>query len=184
MEQPVLNKKDFEKNIVPFLMEALKYKNPMQVPRIEKVVINAGIGEMAQDKNLIESVRDELMIITGQRPVLTRAKKAISNFKIRIGAPVGYKVTLRGNIMYEFIYRLINFSIPRIRDFRGLAMTGFDERGNYSLGIKEQAIFPELDLDKMPMSHGLNICFVTTAKTKDEGAKLLEAFGMPFTKTG
>jgi len=137
---------------------------------------------MAQSKDLVESVREELAIITGQKPVLTRSKKAISNFKLRVGAPVGYKVTLRGDRMYEFVERLINFAMPRIRDFRGVSRNAFDGHGNYTLGIKEQAIFPELELDKMPMPHGMDICFVTTAKTKEESMALLEAFGMPFTR--
>lgn len=173
---------EYKNNIVPNLMGACGYKNAMRVPRVEKVVVNVGMGEMAQEKDLVESVRDELAIITGQRPVVRRAKRAISNFKIRAGSPVGYKVTLRGARMYEFLDRLINFCIPRIRDFRGLSRSAFDEEGNYTLGIKEQTIFPELDLDKIPRPHGMDICIVTTAESKEEAAKLLEAFGMPFAR--
>ena len=172
----------YDKKIVPSLTEKFGYKNRMQVPHLEKIVINIGMGEMAHQKDLIEPIRDELAAIAGQRPALTRSKKSISNFKIRDGAPVGYKVTLRKVRMYEFLDRLINFVIPRIRDFRGVSRTGFDQNGNYTLGIKEQVIFPELELDKIPATHGMDICFVTTAKTKEEAMGLLEGFGMPFAK--
>ena len=172
----------YDKEIVPALTEKYGYKNRMQVPKIEKIVVNVGLGAMSQQKDLIEPVRDELAHITGQRPVLTRAKKSISNFKIRDGAPVGYKVTLRKDRMYEFLDRLINFVIPRIRDFRGVSRTAFDNSGNYTLGIKEQTIFPELELDKVPVTHGMDICFVTTSSTKGETMSLLEGFGMPFAK--
>ena len=172
----------YDKEIVPSLTEKFGYKNRMQVPHLEKIVINIGMGEMAHQKDLIEPIRDELAAIAGQRPALTRSKKSISNFKIRDGAPVGYKVTLRKVRMYEFLDRLINFVIPRIRDFRGVSRTGFDQNGNYTLGIKEQVIFPELELDKIPATHGMDICFVTTAKTKEEAMGLLEGFGMPFAK--
>lgn len=172
----------YQKQIVPQLTEKFGYKNRMQVPRLDKIVINVGLGEMAHQKELIESVRDELSQITSQRPVLTRAKKSISNFKIRDGAPVGYKVTLRRDRMYEFLERLINFVMPRIRDFRGVSRTAFDQNGNYTLGLKEQTIFPELELDKLPITHGMDISFVTTAGNKDEAMSLLEGFGMPFAK--
>ncbi len=175
-------KEQYENSIVPGLMEKFGYTNRMDVPRLEKIVVNVGMGEMASEKNLIEPVRDELAVITGQRPALTRAKKSISNFKIRSGAPVGYKVTLRRDRMYTFLDRLINFVIPRIRDFRGVSRTAFDQQGNYTLGLKEQTIFPELELDKIPTTHGMDICFVTTAGTKQEAMGLLEGFGMPFTK--
>ena len=172
----------YDKEIVSSLTEKFGYKNRMQVPHLEKIVVNIGMGEMAHQKDLIEPIRDELAMIAGQRPALTRSKKSISNFKIRDGAPVGYKVTLRKVRMYEFLDRLINFVIPRIRDFRGVSRTGFDQNGNYTLGIKEQVIFPELELDKLPATHGMDICFVTTAKTKEEALGLLEGFGMPFAK--
>lgn len=175
-------KESYEKNLVPHLMEKFGYKNKMEVPKLDKIVVNVGLGEMAHDKNLIEPVREEIAAITGQRPLLTKSKKSISNFKIRDGAPVGYKVTLRKKIMYEFLDRLVNFVIPRIRDFRGVSSTSFDQNGNYTLGIKDQTIFPELNLDKIPMAHGLDICFVTTAKNKDEAYALLQGFGMPFAK--
>ncbi|MDP8258873.1 MAG: 50S ribosomal protein L5 [Candidatus Aadella gelida] len=172
----------YEKEITAALMEKFKYKNKMEVPKLEKVVINVGMGAMAHQKDLIEPIRDELAVITGQRPVLTRSKKAISNFKIRDGVPVGYKVTLRREKMYEFAERLIHFVIPRIRDFRGVSRTAFDGNGNYTLGIKEQTIFPELELDKVPVVHGMDISFVTTAKNTEEAMSLLEGFGMPFAK--
>ena len=175
-------KEVYEKEIVPELKERFGYKNLMQVPRLEKIVVNIGMGEMAHQKDLIEPIRDELAAIAGQRPVLTRAKKSVSNFKIRDGAPVGYKVTLRKVRMYEFLDRLINFVIPRIRDFRGVPRTAFDRQGNYTLGIKEQTIFPELELDKVPVTHGMDVSFVTSAGTKKESMALLECFGMPFAK--
>ncbi|MCK4852397.1 MAG: 50S ribosomal protein L5 [Candidatus Omnitrophica bacterium] len=163
-------------------MKRFGYSNAMQIPRVDKVVVNVGMGDMAHDKDLIESVRDELAAITGQKPALTKARKAISNFKIREGSAVGYKTTLRGSRMYDFLDRLINFCIPRIRDFRGLSRSAFDEQGNYTLGIKEQAIFPELDLDKIPRTHGMDVCIVTTGRSKEEAMGLLEAFGMPFVR--
>jgi len=175
-------KDEYYAAVAPRLKEAFGHKNIMSIPHIEKIVVNIGMGEMAQNKDIVESLRDELAAITGQRPVLRRSKKAISNFKLRAGAPVGYKVTLRKKRMYEFLERLINFSMPRIRDFRGVPRSGFDERGNYTLGIKEQTIFPEIDLDKAPLIHGMDITIVTTANNPEEGLKLLEAFGMPFTK--
>ena len=155
-------------------------KKAMQVPRVDKMVVNVGLGEMANDKDLSEPVRNGIAAITGQRPALTRAKKSISNFKIRDGSPVGFKVTLRKDMMYEFLDRLINVVIPRIRDFRGVPRTSFDQSGNYTLGVKEHTIFPEVDMDTTKMVHGMDICIVTTAKTKEEAMGLLENFGMPF----
>ena len=175
-------KEEYENKIVPELTEKFGYKNRMQVPKVDKIVVNVGLGGMSQDKNLIEPVRDEIAAITGQRPAITRAKKAISNFKLREGVPVGYKVTLRKDMMYNFLDRLINFVIPRIRDFRGVSSKAFDQNGNYTLGIKEQTIFPELELDKVPVPHGMDVCIVTTAKNKKEAMALLEGFGMPFVK--
>lgn len=175
-------KETYEKVIIPELMAKFGYSNKMQVPKIEKIVVNVGMGEMAHQKDLIEPIRNELATITGQRPRLTRSKKSISNFKIREGVPVGYKVTLRKAKMYEFLDRVINFVIPRIKDFRGVSRNAFDQGGNYTLGIKEQTIFPELELDKIPVSHGMDVCIVTSAKTKEEAMGLLECFGMPFTK--
>jgi large subunit ribosomal protein L5 len=175
-------KETYDKEIIPALVEKFGYKNKMDVPKVDKIVVNVGLGQMAHQKDLIEPIRDELATITGQRPLLTKSKKSISNFKIRDGAPVGYKVTLRKDKMYEFLDRLINFVIPRIRDFRGVSATAFDRNGNYTLGVKEQTIFPELELDKLPIAHGMDICIVTTAKTKEEAKGLLEGFGMPFSK--
>lgn len=175
-------KDTYAREIVSEMMGKFGYKNKMQVPRLEKIVVNVGMGAMAHQKDLLEPIRNELATITGQRPQLRRSKKSISNFKIRAGVPVGYKVTLRKDSMYDFLDRLVNFVIPRIRDFRGVSRSGFDQHGNYTLGIKDQTIFPEIELDKIPVSHGMDICFVTTAKNKEEAMGLLEAFGMPFTK--
>jgi large subunit ribosomal protein L5 len=175
-------KEAYEKEIVPALMKEFSYKNKMNVPRLEKIVINVGMGDMAHQKDLVDPIRDELALIAGQKPALTRAKKAVSNFKIREGVPLGYKVTLRKDRMYEFLDRLINFVIPRIRDFRGISRTAFDQQGNYTLGVKEQTIFPEIVLDKVPVTHGMDISIVTTAKSKEEGLSLLLGFGMPFAK--
>lgn len=175
-------KETYETKIVPELMSEFGFKNKMDVPRLEKIVVNVGMGEMSQQKDLIEAIRDELATIAGQRPALRRSKKSISNFKIRDGAPVGYKVTLRKARMYEFLDRLINFVIPRIRDFRGVSATAFDQNGNYTLGVTEQTIFPGLELDKVPVTHGMDISFVTSAKTKEEAMSLLKGFGMPFAK--
>jgi large subunit ribosomal protein L5 len=173
-------REEYKNDIVPKMMEGYGYKNAMQVPRVEKIVVNVGLGEMAHEKDLIEPVRDGIAKITGQRPALTRAKKSISNFKIRDGSAVGFKVTLRGERMYEFLDRLINVVIPRIRDFRGVPRTSFDQHGNYTLGVREHTIFPEIDLDKTKMVHGMDISIVTTAETKEEAMGLLENFGMPF----
>lgn len=175
-------KEHYDTKLVPQLMTKFGYKNRMQVPKLVKIVVNVGMGEMAHEKDLVEPIRDELSAITGQRPALSRARKSISTFKIREGVPVGYHVTLRKDRMYEFLDRLINFVMPRIRDFRGVSRNSFDQHGNYALGIKEQVIFPELELDKIPRPHGMDICIVTTAKTKDEAMSLLEGFGMPFSK--
>ncbi|GIW40105.1 MAG: 50S ribosomal protein L5 [Candidatus Binatia bacterium] len=170
----------YEREIVPDLMKELGYKNPFQVPRLEKVTVNVGLGEMSQNAKLLESVVQELAAITGQRPVVTRARKAIANFKLREGMPIGCAVTLRGNRMYEFLDRLLNVALPRVRDFRGLSDRSFDGRGNYSLGIREQIIFPEIDLDKVEKVYGMTVSIVTTAKSDAEAKALLRAFGMPF----
>ncbi|MBF0493934.1 MAG: 50S ribosomal protein L5 [Candidatus Omnitrophica bacterium] len=175
-------KEEYSKTIVPHLMKKFSYKSTMQVPRLKKIVVNIGAGEMAHEKDLMENLREELAAITGQKPKVIKARKSISNFKIREGSLVGLKVTLRRERMYEFLDRLINFCMPRIRDFRGVPRASFDEGGNYSLGIKEQNIFPEVDLNKLKMTHGMDICIVTSAPTKEEAFALLEAFGMPFAK--
>ena len=173
-------KEKYLKEIMPELMKEFNYKNPMQIPRVTKVVVNVGVGEAVQDiKNLDAAVQD-LALITGQKPIIRRAKKSISNFKLRAGMPIGCKVTLRRNRMYEFIDRLLTFSIPKSRDFRGLPGRSFDGRGTYSIGIKEQIIFPEIDIDKIDKTRGMNITFVTTAKRDEEARALLRALGVLF----
>ena len=164
----------------PRLMEAFGYKNVLQVPRLEKVVLNVGLGEAPRNPKLLESVVEELSLITGQRPVVTRARKAISNFGIRQGMPVGVMVTLRRARMYEFLDRLINVAIPRIRDFRGVPTRGVDGPGNYTLGLKEQLIFPEIDYDRVQKIHGMDVVIVTTTDKDDEAFALLREMGMPF----
>ena len=175
-------KDKYKNEIIPMLTKEFGYKNIAVVPRLEKIVINVGMGELSQQKDLVESIRDELATIAGQKPVITRAKLSISNFKIREGMPVGYKVTLRKDRMYNFLDRLVNFVIPRIRDFRGVSDTAFDSMGNYTLGLKDQSIFPELELDKVSITHGMDISFVTSCKTKKEAMALLKGFNMPFVK--
>ncbi len=170
----------YKVEIVPKMMEKFGFKNIYQVPRLTKIVINVGLGEAVQDKKLLDVVVEEIALITGQRPTETMTKKAIAGFKIRKGLPVGCKVTLRKIKMYEFLDRLVNVALPRIRDFRGLPNHSFDEAGNYSFGIQEQGIFPELDVDKIQMVHGMDISIITTAKTKKESMELLTLFGMPF----
>ncbi len=170
----------YQKEIAPALMKSLNLKNPLQVPKLEKVVINMGVAEGAKDFALLESHVEELGLITGQKPVITRAKKSIAGFKLRAGEPVGCKVTLRGKKMYEFMDRFVNVVLPRIRDFKGVPPRSFDGRGNYSLGIQEQVVFPEIELDKIKQVQGMDIIFVTTAKTNDHARELLTSFGMPF----
>lgn len=164
------------------MMKLFNYKNKYQVPRLKKVVVNVGLGEATQDIKFLESTQNELAVITGQRPVVTKAKKAIANFKIRQGSPIGCKVTLRRAMMYEFLDRLIAVVIPRIRDFRGLSVDSFDKGGNYSFGLQEQVIFPEIDVDKVMKAHGMDITIVTTAKTEKEAFEFLRLIGMPFAK--
>lgn len=170
----------YEGQVRERLREAYAHDNAYEVPRIEKIVVNVGLGEAHKEPKLLESVVEELGVITGQRPVVTRAKKAISNFGIRHGMPVGVKVTLRRARMYEFLDRLINVAIPRIRDFRGLSTRAFDGRGNFTLGVKEQMIFPEVDYDAVQKVHGMDICVVTTTDKDDEALALLREMGMPF----
>lgn len=172
----------YKKNIVPDMVKAFGYKNDMQVPKLKKIVINVGLGEATQDIKLLEAAQNELASITGQKPVTTRAKKAIANFKIRKGSAIGCKVTLRRSMMYEFLDRMISVAIPRIRDFRGLPANSFDDSGNYSFGLNEQVIFPEVDVDKITKVHGMDITIVTDAKSKKEAFELLKLFGMPFKK--
>jgi large subunit ribosomal protein L5 len=179
MEFPRLKKKYIDE-IAPDLMEKLQYKSVMQVPKIKKIAINQGLGAAVNDKKLIQAGVDELTLITGQKAVATKAKKSISNFKLREDLPIGAKVTLRGNIMYEFLDRLISVSLPRVRDFRGLNNKGFDGNGNYTLGVKEQIIFPEISIDKINKVTGMNITIVIDSNTDKESYELLKAFGMPF----
>lgn len=171
---------EYRENIVPGLISKFGYKSVMQVPRVTKITLNMGVGEAVGDKKILEHAVQDLTKISGQRPVVTKARKSIAGFKIREGYPVGCMVTLRGPRMYEFLDRLITVSIPRIRDFRGISGKGFDGRGNYSMGVKEQIIFPEIEYDKIDALRGLNICVTTTAKSDAEARALLEAFKFPF----
>lgn len=179
MAKPRLKEK-YLKEVVPALKEKFAYKSVMQVPKLVKICINKGIGQAVADKKLIETGIEELTAITGQRAVPTKARKAISNFKLRENMPIGVRVTLRGDRMYEFLDRLTTVALPRVRDFRGISDSGFDGRGNYTLGIKEQIIFPEISIDKVSKISGMDITFVTTAKTDEESRALLAALGMPF----
>lgn len=175
-------KETYQKEIVDGMTKKFGYKNVMQVPRLEKIVINMGIGEAKENSKVLDAAMAELAIISGQKPVATRAKNSIANFKIREGMPIGCKVTLRGERMYEFFDRLINLALPRVRDFRGVNPNAFDGRGNYALGIKEQLIFPEIEYDKIDKIRGMDVIFVTTARTDEEARELLAQFGMPFRK--
>jgi large subunit ribosomal protein L5 len=174
----------YDDEIKAQLKEALGLRNPMEVPRLEKIVLNCGVGKATQQASLLEGAVADLRIITGQKPLVTKAKKSIAGFKVREGNPIGAKVTLRGARMWEFLDRLITLAIPRIRDFRGLDPNGFDGRGNYSFGVTEQLIFPEIDYDKVDTVRGMDITIVTTARTNAEGKALLDAFGFPFRRDG
>lgn len=178
---PTLKKKYVEE-IVPALKEQFKYKSVMQVPKLEKICLNQGLGQAVADKKILESALNDMSLIAGQKAVAARSKKDISNFKLRKGMPIGARVTLRGDKMYEFLERLIAVALPRVRDFRGINPKGFDGRGNYNLGITEQIIFPEIDIDKVNKILGMDITFVTSAETNEEGLALLKEFGMPFKK--
>jgi large subunit ribosomal protein L5 len=173
-------KDKYKKEVVPALQQEFKFKSSMQVPRLEKICINQGIGDAVSDKKMIEAAVNELTAITGQKAVATYSKKDISNFKLRKGVPIGVRVTLRGNIMYEFLDRLIAASLPRIRDFRGVNEKGFDGRGNYTLGVTEQIIFPEINIDKVTKMNGMDITFVTSSQSDKEAHALLREFGIPF----
>jgi large subunit ribosomal protein L5 len=166
--------------IAPALQQKFAYANVMQIPKIDKIVINMGVGEAVQNSKAIDSAVGDLMKITGQKPIVTRAKKSISAFKLREGMPIGCKITLRGQRMYEFMDRLLNVALPRVRDFRGVSAKAFDGRGNYTLGLKEQLIFPEIEYDKIDKLRGMDVVFVTTAKTDEEARELLRGFGMPY----
>jgi len=170
----------YKSKVAPALREKYNYKSMMAVPKMQKVVVSMGVGKAVQDKKFIESAQQDLMMITGQKPLVIRAKKSVSNFKVREGDQTGLKVTLRGQRMYEFMDRLINLAIPRVKDFRGLSPSSFDGEGNYSLGMSEQTVFPEIDPAKVETTQGMNITFVTTARTDDEAKELLKLFGMPF----
>ena len=172
----------YTNEVVPQLMKDFSYKSIMEVPKIEKVVVNIGVGDAISNSKLLDEAVEELAAITGQAPVVTKAKKSIANFKLREGMPIGCKVTLRGDKMYEFLDRLVNLALPRVRDFRGVNPNAFDGRGNYALGIKEQLIFPEIEYDKVDKVRGMDIIFVTTAKTDEEARELLTLFNMPFAK--
>lgn len=173
-------KEEYRKRIIPAMREKFNYRNVNQVPKLEKIVVNAGVGEAAQESKLLDNVVAELTAITGQRATIRRARKAISNFKLRQGMPVGAVVTLRREIMYEFLDRLVNFALPQVRDFRGLPNRSFDGRGNFTLGIREQIIFPEIDYDAIDRIRGMDITIVTTAATDEEALELLRQFGAPF----
>ncbi len=175
-------KEIYENEMVDKLVKKFSYKNKMAAPKIEKVVLNMGLGEARENPKAIESATNDMAIIAGQKPVVTKAKKSIAVFKLRAGMPIGCKVTLRGDRMYSFIDRLLNVALPRVRDFRGVNANAFDGRGNYTLGIKEQLIFPEIHYDKIDKIRGMEIVFVTTAKTDEEARELLTLFGMPFEK--
>ena len=170
----------YETTVRPALMQEFGYKNPMQVPRLEKIVVNMGVGEAVQDSKKVEAAAADLTAITGQHPVIVKAKRSIATFKLREGMPIGCKVTLRRERMYEFLDRLITVALPRVRDFRGVSARSFDGRGNYALGLREQLVFPEVDYDKVDTVRGMDIVIVTTAKTDDEARALLRGFDMPF----
>lgn len=170
----------YKQEMVPKLMERFHYKNVMQVPKVDRVILNIGAGEAVQNPKALDGAVSDLALISGQKPVITRAKKSIAGFKLREGMAIGCKVTLRGKRMYDFLDRLINLSLPRVRDFRGVSPQAFDGRGNYSLGIKEQTIFPEIEYDKIDKIRGLEVVIVTTAPTDEEGRELLKCMGMPF----
>lgn len=177
-------KEKYRKEVVPTLMEHYGYKNIMQVPRLEKVVLNIGLGEAIQNAKALEAAEGDLAAISGQHPVITRAKKSIAAFRLREGMPIGLKVTIRGERMYHFLDKLVNAVLPRVREFQGVSTNSFDGRGNYTLGLKEQISFPEVDYDKIDRIRGLEISIATTAKTDKEGRHLLELLGMPFAKDG
>jgi len=175
-------KEKYKKDIIPSLMKLYGYKNNMQVPKLDKVVLNIGLGEATQNAKALEAAERDLVAISGQHPVITRSKKSIAAFKLREGMPIGLKVTLRGERMYDFFDKLVNAVLPRMRELRGVSRNSFDGRGNYTLGLKEQIIFPEVDYDKIDKVRGLEVSFITTANTDEEGKHLLELLGMPFTK--
>ncbi len=175
-------KEHYQKEVMPALMKKFEYKNVMQVPKLEKIVVSVAAGEAKDNSKIIDAIMTDLSAITGQRPVVCRAKKSVANFKLRQGMKIGAKVTLRGERMYEFIDRFFNVALPRVRDFRGISANAFDGRGNYSVGVKEQLIFPEIDYDKIDKIRGMDVCIITSAKTDEEGRELLSLMGAPFRK--
>jgi large subunit ribosomal protein L5 len=177
---PARLKERYQKEVLPSLVKEMGYKNSLQAPRLDKIVVNIGVGEAIQNAKALDQAVSELQVITGQKPVVTHARKAIANFKLRAGMAIGCMVTLRGDRMYEFFDRLVNVALPRVRDFKGVSDRSFDGRGNYALGVREQIIFPEVDLDKVEKVRGLTVCINTTAQTDAEGKALLRAMGMPF----
>ena len=177
-------KQRYDEEIAPALVKEFGYKNVMQAPRVEKVMLNVGVGEAVQNAKALDAVSTDLATITGQHPVITRAKKSISNFKLREGMPIGVTITLRGSRMWEFLDRTLNAALPRIRDFQGVSPNSFDGRGNYSLGLREQMIFPEIDYDKIDKVRGMQITICTSARSDEEGKRLLELLGMPFARRG
>ena len=172
----------YNKEVVPALQNRFNYKNVMQVPKLDKIIINVGCGEAKENAKVVDAIMADLMLITGQKPVVCRAKKSVANFKLREGQIIGVKVTLRGEVMYEFLDRLFNVALPRVRDFRGISDSAFDGRGNYSLGLKEQLIFPEIEYDKVEKIRGMDIAFVTTAENDEQARDLLTMMGAPFAK--
>ena len=175
-------KETYKNEVFPALKEKFNYENVMEVPKLEKITVNMGLGEAKDNAKIMESAVEEISLITGQRPIVTKARKSIANFKVRAGMPVGAKVTLRGDNMYVFLDKLFNIALPRVRDFKGVSRNSFDGRGNYSMGVKEQLIFPEINYVKVETIKGMNIVFTTTAKTDEEAVALLEGLGMPFEK--
>ena len=175
-------KEQYKNEIAPALMKKFGYKSVMQIPKLDKVVINVGAGEARENPKAIDAIISDLSQITGQKPIVCKAKKSVANFKLREGMPIGVKVTLRGERMYEFVERFFNLALPRVRDFRGINPNSFDGRGNYSMGLKEQLVFPEIDYDKIDKVRGMDICFITTANTDEEARELLTLMGAPFSK--
>ena len=175
-------KETYKSEIAPALMKKFGYKSVMQIPKLDKIVINVGCGEARENSKVVDAIINDLQIITGQKPVICRAKKSVANFKLREGMPIGVKVTLRGDRMYEFLERFFNLALPRVRDFRGINPNSFDGRGNYAMGIKEQLIFPEIEYDKVDKVRGMDVIFVTTANTDEEGRELLKLLGAPFSE--
>jgi large subunit ribosomal protein L5 len=175
-------KQKYKDEIMDFMKKEFGYGNVMQIPKLEKIVLNMGLGEAIENKKLLETAIEEMMLISGQRPVKTKAKKSVASFKVRKGMEIGCRVTLRGDRMYEFLDRFINIALPRVRDFKGVSSNSFDGRGNFAVGIKEQIIFPEIDYDKVEKIHGMDVVVCTSAKSDDEARKLLEAFGVPYSR--